>query len=208
MEGGIVQKYCEKRHRFFVWRCNLDTSHKLILSTIFACITGIAAQIRIPLPWTPVPITGQTLPVLLSGVVLGKWWGGISQAVYLAIGMFGVPWFSGFKGGIDVVFGPTGGYLLGFIFASLFLGHFVDEHIEMRKFRNLLFLMVIANFGLIYLPGLVQLGVWLSLTNGSSPGILKLLWMGAIPFILGDSIKVFLAAILARIITPREQYCE
>ncbi len=67
-----------------------------------ACITGVLAQIVIPLPWTPVPVTGQTLAVLFAGIVLGRYWGGISMALYLAIGLLGVPWFTGMTGGYSV----------------------------------------------------------------------------------------------------------
>ena len=64
------------------------------------------AQVVIPLPWTPVPITAQTFAVLMAGVVIsGRWWGGISQVMYLAVGLLGVPWFAGMTGGYGVLLG-------------------------------------------------------------------------------------------------------
>jgi len=75
-----------------------------------ACLTGILAQARIYLPWTPVPITGQTIAVILAGILLGKCWGSISMAIYGIMGIAGIPWLSGATSG----WGPTSGYLLGF----------------------------------------------------------------------------------------------
>jgi len=87
-----------------------------------ACVTGLLAQIKISLPWTPVPITGQTFAVLLTGVLLGRWWGGISQVIYVVMGVVGIPWFAGLSGGYSALIGPSGGYIIGFILAALFLG--------------------------------------------------------------------------------------
>ena len=166
-----------------------------------ACFTGLAAQVRVPLPWTPIPITGQTFAVLLSGILLGRWYGGLSQVFYIGAGAAGLPWFAGWSGGISHLLGPTGGYLIGFILAALFLGHFVDRYIRARSFFPIFALMFFANFILIYLPGLLQL----SAVTGARD-IYKLLTMGAIPFISGDIVKVIAAAALAKAITPKRAY--
>ena len=76
------------------------------------------AQIRIPLPFTPVPITGQTFGVLLTGALLGSRYGTLVVIAYVVQGLTGLPVFAGLKGGIAVSFGPTGGYILGFIPAA------------------------------------------------------------------------------------------
>ncbi|MBI3041108.1 MAG: biotin transporter BioY [Chloroflexi bacterium] len=167
-----------------------------------AALTGLLAQLRIYLPGNPVPITGQTFAVLLAGVVMGKWWGGISMAIYGGLGFAGVPWFSGWKSGAVA----GGGYIIGFVLASLFLGYFTDKYIRSRSFFSMLGLMLFANFILIYIPGLLWLGLWLNLFQGKSVGLVSLLGMGAFPFIAGDIIKAALAAAIARGVTPKSAY--
>jgi biotin transport system substrate-specific component len=200
-----MDRYEQVTYDFFKWRYELGTINKIVLSLAFACLTGMLAQVRIYLPWTPVPITGQTFAVLLCGIVLGRW-GGVSQGMYAGIGMAGVPWFAGWSGGIAVITGPTGGYIIGFVFAAFFLGYVVDRYLWSRSFFSILMLMFFANFVLIYGPGLFQLYVWLSLVKGASIGIWELLIMGAIPFIAGDVTKVVVAASVTRGITPKRAY--
>jgi len=179
---------------------------KLALAFGMAALTGLLAQVRIPLPWTPVPITGQTLAVLLAGVALGKWWGGISMGIYAGLGIAGIPWFQGMNGGFAYMAGPTGGYITGFILAALFLGYFTDKYIKSRRFISMLGLMLCASLIIIYVPGLIQLGLWLSLVKGQSVSLGGLLTMGATPFIAGDITKAIAAALIARGITPNSAY--
>jgi biotin transport system substrate-specific component len=153
-----------------------------------------------------VPITLQTLAVLLAGILLGKWWGGISLAIYAMVGTAGVPWFNGWKGGVDALAGPTGGYVIGFIFAALFLGYFTDRYIRARSFLSTLPLMLFANFLLVYVPGLGGLYIWLNLAKGMTLSVYQLLAMGLLPFIAGDVLKIVAAAALARVITPKQAY--
>ncbi|MCD5383826.1 biotin transporter BioY [candidate division WOR-3 bacterium] len=200
-----IDKYRHVRYNLFKWRYELDIVHKVALSLGFACLTGLLAQVRFCLPWTPVPITGQTFAVLLSAILLGKW-SGISQCIYAVIGVAGVPWFAGGNGGIGVITGATGGYIIGFIIASFFLGYFVDKYIRSRSFISMLVLMLFANFVLIYGPGLLQLYVWLSFVKGASIGFSELLMIGAAPFIVGDVIKIVAAAAITRGITPKQSY--
>lgn len=167
-----------------------------------AVLTGLLAQTRVYLPWSPIPVTGQTFAVLLAGVLLGRWWGGASLAIYAGLGMAGVPWFSGWASGL----GATGGYILGFILAALFLGHFTDKYIRSRGFLSMLGLMLFANFVLIYVPGLIWLWLWLKSIAGTPATFVAVLGMGAIPFIAGDITKSVLAAAIARGITPKLAY--
>jgi len=153
-----------------------------------------------------VPITGQTFAVLLAGVLLGRRWGGISLAAYVGIGAAGVPWFSGWSGGLGYIAGPTGGYIVGFILAALFLGYFTDKYVRSRSFFSMLGLMLFANFILIYVPGLLQLGLWVNLVKGEPTTFITLLGMGAVPFIPGDITKAIMAAAIARGITPKLAY--
>lgn len=201
-----VNNYLLKRCKLFKWRSNTSTVNKVVLAFLVACLTGVMAQIIIPLPWTPVPVTGQTLAVLMAGVLLGRYWGGISQVLYVVAGIMGVPWFAGMTGGLAIFFSASGGYLIGFILAALFLGYFTDRYVQARKFIPILFLMFFANFVLIYLPGLIQLGIWTQSVTGTAPGIWDLLLMGLLPFIIGDMFKIAGAAALTKIITPKKEF--
>lgn len=203
---AIVDQYCKARYMFFRWRYNLAFMKKMTLALGVACLVGLLAQVKFLLPWTPVPVTGQTFAVLLAGVLLGSRWGGVSMAMYIIFGMAGVPWFVGFSGGFGVVLGPSGGYLIGFILAALFLGYFTDNFTKSRNFFSMLILMLFANFVLIHLPGLLQLGLWLHISNITELTFWKLLSMGTIPFAFGDILKIIAAAAFATAITPKEAY--
>lgn len=203
---AIAARINQTKYNAFLWRYELSLPRKLALALGMALLTGLLAQARITLPWSPVPVTGQTFAVLLAGVVLGRWWGGISLAAYAGLGMVGVPWFSAFGGGIAYLAGPTGGYIIGFIMAAFFLGHFTDKYIRSRSFLSMLGLMLFANFILVYVPGLFQLGLWLNLVKGEPAAFTSLLMMGAVPFLAGDITKIVLAAAIARGITPKTAY--
>jgi biotin transport system substrate-specific component len=202
----LAARINQTKFEVFRWRCELSVPKKLALALGIALLTGLAAQLRVQLPWSPVPITGQTFAVLLAGVLLGKWWGGVSLALYAGLGIAGVPWFTGFGSGLGYLAGPTGGYVIGFVFAALFLGYFTDKYVRARSFVSMLALMLFANFVLIYVPGLLQLGLWLNIVKGQPVTFSSLLMMGAIPFIVGDITKAVLAAAIARGITPKMAY--
>ncbi len=202
----IAARIDRTKYDVFRWRYELSIPKKLTLALGLACLIGLVAQIRIVLPWSPVPVTGQTLAVLLAGVLLGRRWGGISLTIYAGLGAVGVPWFAGWGSGLGYLAGPTGGYIIGFILAALFLGHFTDTYIRSRSFLSMLALMLFANFILIYVPGLLQLGLWLNLVKGEPATFTTLLSMGALPFIAGDITKAAMAAAIARGITPKSAY--
>ncbi|HEY87183.1 MAG TPA: biotin transporter BioY [Dehalococcoidia bacterium] len=194
------------RYNAYRWRYELILTKKIALALGMACVVGLAAQLRFPLPWTPVPITGQTFAVLLAGVLLGRWWGGISLTIYVGLGAAGLPWFNGGTGGVGILAGPTGGYIIGFILTALFLGHFTDKYIRSRSFFSMLGLMLFANIVLIYIPGLLQLHLWLRLVGGEAIGFYQVLAMGFLPFIIGDIVKAVAAAAITRGITPKKAY--
>ena len=183
----------------FKWSRSLTIAKKIAFALTLACATGLAAKVRIPLPFTPVPITMQTFLVLISGVILGRRWGGLSQIMYVGIGVLGLPWFAG-----SSIFGPTGGYLIGFILAAFFLGHVIDTYIHLRNFTSLLLLMSFTCLFLIYIPGLIHLGFYLYLIKGSFPGFMPILSMGFFPFIPGALIKISLAAAVSYNLIPYE----
>lgn len=207
----LINKYKNIRYNFFRWRFETSLINKVALATFFCCIIGLLSQIRFYLPGNPVPITGQTFGVLLAGVILGKL-GAASVGLYAALGAAGVPWFAPrpgmgifSNGGIGAILGPTGGYIIGFVIAAFFVGCMVDKYIKYRKFYSLLALMLIANFVIIYIPGLIALYIWTNNFIGNI-GLFNLLKIGAIPFIPGDLIKVLLATVTATIVLPKISY--
>ena len=147
-------------------------------------VTAAAAQIEIRLPWTPVPITGQTFAVLLSGTVLGARRAFLAQCLYLIEGACGLPFFAGGAAGVARLIGPTGGYLIAFPFAAAMTGAFAEHALDRTPLR--MFMIMIAGSVVIFGLGLGQLSRFV-------PGE-SLLASGLLPFIPGDLIKAALAA--------------
>jgi len=121
----------------------------LLLVLAFASFTALAARIALPLPFTPVPITGQTLAVLLSGVLLGSRRGALAQLAYLAQGAAGLPVFAGGRAGLGVLLGPTGGYLVGFVLAAGLVGWLAERGWRLHTGR--LFVALLLGNLVIYL---------------------------------------------------------
>jgi biotin transport system substrate-specific component len=188
------------KYEAFRWRDRAGLPWKVVISIAMAGAVGLLAQLRIPLPFTPVPVTGQTFGVLMAGVLLGKKWGGASLAIYAVLGLAGVPWFNGASSGLTA----TGGYLIGFIMASFFLGYFVEKIPDKRSFNQMFGLMLFATLVLVYVPGLVWLGIWLNLVKGIPSDVVSLISLGALPFIAGDILKTGLAAALAIKLLPQK----
>lgn len=201
-----IDNYFEKRYTLFKWRSETSNANKVVMAFFMACLTGLMAQVVIPLPWTPVPVTAQTFAVLFAGIVLGRYWGGLSMLIYIAIGLIGVPWFAGTTGGIEILFGASGGFLVGFVLAALVVGHLSDRYVKVRSFMPMLTLLAFANFILIYVPGVIGLATFMYVTNGTVPGVWTLLAMGVLPFVIGDLIKIGGAAALAKAVTPKDSF--
>lgn len=199
--NAFIEGYKNKMYDFFKWRSETSFVYKLIMCCTFACFTGLMAQVRFYLPFTPVPLTGQTFAVLLSGVILGKYYGGLSQGIYAGLGFAGVPWFAGWTGGLGVLFGPTAGYIIGFILAALFIGWVVDSKIRTRSFLGIIGLMLFADVGLILIPGTLWLYGWSNLFYPVNMS--EAMLMGFIPFIAGDAVKAFAAGTAGRLIIPK-----
>ena len=198
-----IDKYYSTRKNVFERIQDASTATKILMSFIMACITGIMAQIIIPLPWTPVPITAQTFAVLCSGLFLGKKYGCLSQILYIVLGIAFVPWFGGMTGGLETVLGSTGGFLIGFIFASYFVGYITEKYAKARNFTRMAITIGIANFVFVYIPGLAGLALFLYV-QGMSFGIIDLLMMGLIPFIAGDIVKILAAASVSKVFLPKD----
>jgi len=151
---------------------------------LFNLSLALAAQVRIPLLFTPVPITGQTFIVLLTGALLGPRLAAAAMVAYLLEGAAGLPVFQGGNSGIAYMFGPTGGYLIGFIASASIVGWFARRGFD-RRFVTAAAAMAAAEIAL-YSCGLA----WLSLFAPAD----KLLQMGLLPFIPGDIVKIAAAA--------------
>jgi len=154
---------------------------------LFAGLTALGAFVRVPLPFTPVPVTLQVFFVLLSAVVLGRS-AAISQALYLALGAAGLPLFTGAAGGFAHLLGPTGGYLLGFVAAAWVTGSIA------RRYRGTAdtLLALLLGIAIIYFCGTLQLALLLHL----SPW--RALQLGVLPFIGADLLKAAAALAVAR----------
>ena len=199
-----IDSYYSTRKNVFERVQDASTTTKILMSLIMACITGILAQIIIPLPWTPVPITAQTFAVLCSGLFLGKKYGALSQIFYIVLGIAFIPWFGGMTGGIDTFLGSTCGFFIGFVIASYFVGLITEKYSKARNFTRMAVTIGIANFALIYIPGLIGLALWFNLTQGNAIGIADLLLMGLIPFIAGDIVKILGAAGISKVFLPKD----
>lgn len=154
----------------------------------FIAFTALGAFVRIPLPFTPVPITLQTFFVLLAGALLGKRLGTLSQLGYVFLGGLGLPIFAGATGGLIPLFGPTGGYFLGFILAAYVVGRVLSIK-EKANFGWVVLAMAIGSL-IIYLLGAIHLALFAHL------GVKKALLLGVVPFLPGDILKLFAAASL------------
>ena len=199
-----MNNYYTTRKNIFQGIRESSMATKILMSLLMACFTGLMAQIIIPLPWTPVPITAQTFAVLCSGLILGKKYGCLSQILYIALGLVCVPWFANMSGGIDVLLGSNCGYFIGFILASYFIGAITDKYANARKFTKMAVVIGIANFAIIYIPGLVGLAIWAYMTQGAMLSIPELLIMGFVPFIIGDIVKILCASSVSKVFLPKE----
>ena len=167
------------------------TVHGVIAVLAFATMTALGAYVRIPLPWTPVPVTLQTFFVLLAGATLGPALGATSQILYLTVGVAGAPVFAGGMGGISLLLsGPTSGYLMGFVLATASTGWLVRRRAE----AGILWIICSMTVGtlVVYACGTAWLAWNLQLPLTSA------LAQGVFPFVPGDAVKLLAAAGLVR----------
>ena len=160
---------------------------QMVLIALMTAVTCVLGPLSIPLPFSPVPISLTNFAIFLAIFVLGMKNGTISFIIYLLLGAVGVPVFSSFRGGLQVLAGPTGGYLIGFIFLALIMG-FALEHFD-RKLVPTIIGMIIG-MAVCYAFGTVWLAKLLSLSFKEG------LMMGVIPYLPGDAAKIIIAAIV------------
>ena len=135
----------------------------MVFAALFAALTAAVAWFKIPLPFTPVPITLQTLVVLLSGAMLGAYYGALSMIIYLSLGVIGLPVFAGGSSGIGVLFGPTGGYLFSYPIAAFVIGKMLENKkldvlLKYFSFIVILILVMIVLADSVFKIGIMKLG--------------------------------------------------
>jgi biotin transport system substrate-specific component len=149
-------------------------------------LIALSAQLQFVLPFSPVPMTGQTFAVLLLGALYGSTRGPATVVTYLALGVMGLPVFAGGGFGVARLVGPTAGYLVGFLAAAFVVGLLSERSWDRKPWATAVS-MIIGN-GMIYVAGVL----WLSRFVGWS----AVLSTGVLPFLAGDALKIALATIL------------
>ncbi|WP_182199312.1 biotin transporter BioY [Paraliobacillus salinarum] len=155
----------------------------IIICGIFAAITAVLAQVEIPLPL--IPISGQTLAVGLAATIIGSKYSAIAMVCYVLLGAVGLPVFAGFTGGVQILVGPTGGYIFGFIVAAFVTGYILEKtkfNMKMAMVANIVGMIITLIFGTI------QLKILLDLTWNQA------IISGIYPFIVVGLIKAYLAS--------------
>lgn len=166
---------------------------KFVLSSLFAALLALMAQISVPLPFSPVPVTGQTFGIFLVGALLGGKWSAVSVLIYLLLGAVGLPVFHQFQGGLHILFGPTGGFLWGFVPGCYLLGKITEKK---------------SSYGTMILGMLLCMSIYFSLgalylafTAGLS--FYRALLLGVAPFLPLDIVKLLAAASLSLAVRTR-----
>lgn len=168
-----------------------DQTRMLVLAALFAVVTAAANFIKIPIG--VVPITLLFFATALSGVLLGPKWGAVSQAVYVALGLVGLPIFTG-GGGLGYVFQPSFGFLLGLIPAAWVIGMLTRGEPGLVRMA----LAALAGLGVLYLVGLPYLWLILNVYLDKAMALPALLWSGMVIFLPGDFLKIAGVAALSR----------
>lgn len=162
----------------------LALGRRLTLMLTFNALLIASAYIQIPLPFSPVPITAQTMAVLACGLFLGPVAGSLTVLAYLVEGALGLPVFAGGTAGLVKFFGPTGGYLAGFVLAAFVVGH-LSERLGSMTYTRLLIILTCGS-ALIFSTGLIGLAVFAPQGN--------LLEIGLFPFLPGALVKIVVVA--------------
>jgi biotin transport system substrate-specific component len=160
-------------------------SREVVLELGGSLLIALSAQLRIPLPFSPVPITGQTFAVLLIGALYGSRRAPATIATYLTLGLLGLPVFQGGTAGLAVLLGPTAGYLVGYLPAAWLVG-LLSERGADRSPSTTALSMIVGNI-VVYLTGVVVLA--------SFVGWNQVLATGVMPFLIGDAVKIALATV-------------
>ncbi len=167
---------------------------KLSMIGAMTAVICILAPISVPIPMSPVPISFTSLALFMALFVLGWRAGTVSYCIYLLVGVLGLPVFSGFSGGIAKLAGPTGGYLIGFVFAALIAGWIIERYagkMWMSVLGMVVGMLVAYVFGTVWLAKLTE------------TGFVGALSIGVLPFLTGDIVKILIAAIAGPVVRKR-----
>ena len=169
------------------WLASTTPAVSLAQVALASLAIALAARVEIPLPFTPVPITGQTLVVALAGMTLGPRRGALAVGLYLAEGALGLPVFSGGGSGVAHFAGPTGGYLAGFVLSAASAGWFAERGWDRCPWRAAV--AMLASSLWVFLLGAAVLSLHVG-------GLANALRLGVLPFVPGDLVKTAIATVL------------
>lgn len=169
------------------------STYEMALIGVLTAVICILGPLAINIPISPVPISLANLAIYFAIYILGCKLGTISVLIYLLIGLIGIPVFSNFSGGFAKIAGPTGGYLVGYIFLAILAGWMIDHF----KAITVHFLALILGTVILYAFGTA----WLAHQAGLT--FVQAMFAGVIPFIPGDLIKIIITLILGPIIKKR-----
>ena len=170
------------------------TTKRLVLIAMVTAITCILAPFSVPIPISPVPVSLTNLVLLISVYVLGWKDAAVSFLIYLLIGAAGLPVFSGFAGGLGKIAGPTGGYLVGFIFMTVIAGIFVERFPDNR---SLIVIGMALSTAVAYIFGTAWLAFQMEIPFAAALSI------GVLPYLPGDTAKIILAVVTGPVLRSR-----
>lgn len=177
-------------------------SHKTVQmaeTALMSAVLCILAPLAIPLPFSPVPLTMGSFAVYVTAAVLGPGKGTLSVALYLLLGMAGLPVFSGFSGGIGVLAGPTGGYVIGYIPCALLVGWLVGRY--RCRTVGTIFAMVTGTI-VCYVFGTA----WVLIIMGGTYTLAQAVLVCIVPYLVFDAMKIVLAAMIAVEVRKRMKF--
>ena len=165
---------------------------ELTMIALGAALMAVFSQIAFPIPFSTVPITLQTFGVVILCIILGRKKGVLALNTWLILGFIGLPVFANFKGGMNCIVGPTGGYIIGFIFMGYIIGGYKNEESKLKFFSRIYIGQIIQ-----YAIGTIQMKIVLGLTMEAA------ILAGIIPFILKDTIVITIAGIVGLTVKNR-----
>ena len=168
-------------------------TQNIVICGLFAAITAVLAQISIPLPFTTVPLTMQIFAVALTGLLLGSKRGFVAILIYVLLGAIGLPVFAQMSGGLGVLLGPTGGFLLGCPFMAFVIGY-ISERTSSKLY---ILLSMVLGLVVVYITGTIMYSV---VTNST---IKDSIMYCVVPFVVVDLIKLFLATSVGVLVSKR-----
>ncbi|GAB6138767.1 biotin transporter BioY [Halanaerobaculum tunisiense] len=167
---------------------NQLTTQDMVYAAIFAALISVLSYVSVPIPFSPVPVTGQSLAVMLAGTILSTKRAGLSMSVFLLLGAIGLPVFSQGRGGIGVFMGPSGGYLVGYLIGAIVISLLVQNK---KSYLRIGLANISGGILVVHLCGIIWLNI---ITN---MGLQEAFMSGSIPFLPGDLLKAALATIIS-----------